>query len=89
MTAACYEFFLELGWNNAHTDQCEDRAWRDGQKNAVFINYWLGKNTIDEKLASMIEAKRAVSARVIDGDDGPITDGILAELVDWLIAKAA
>ena len=60
---------------------------RIGQQDNVTIHYLLGKNTIDQKLASIIESKRAIAAQVVDGDEGEIDNGILDELTDWILNK--
>jgi len=61
LTAASRLMFLELPWHPADVDQCEARIERIGQKNAMQMSYFLGKDTIDEKIYQIIEAKREVS----------------------------
>ena len=89
LTRASNVLFLELGWNPALHDQCEDRCHRIGQKDTVNCYYLLGRNTIDVKIAELIEDKRAVGRKVMDGNDVEMNDGILDDLVDWLSSKAA
>ncbi|MBQ5395472.1 MAG: hypothetical protein IIU59_01170, partial [Alistipes sp.] len=48
--------------------QAEDRAHRNGQKNAVNCVYLLGRDTIDEYMYDLIQQKREIS----DGVTGTI-----------------
>ena len=38
-------------------EQCEDRAHRIGQKNAVHVHYLVAKETLDEWVWSVLERK--------------------------------
>ena len=86
-TAASHVLFLELGWNNALHDQCEDRCHRIGQKDNVTAHYLLAKNTIEEKLATVIEEKRKISAIVVDGDENSVEVGIMDRVVELLMEE--
>jgi SWI/SNF-related matrix-associated actin-dependent regulator of chromatin subfamily A-like protein 1 len=61
LTAASRLIFLELPWHPADVEQCSDRIHRITQRNACEIGFFLGKDTIDEKIYKMIEEKRGVS----------------------------
>lgn len=86
LTASQSTAFLELGWTPAAHDQAEDRVHRIGQKGAVTAYYLLAKNTVEERIAALIEAKRKVVNAVADGDplhniqQGTIFGSILQEL---------
>ena len=41
--------------------QAEDRAHRNGQKNAVTCTYLLGKETIDEYMYQLIQTKKDIA----------------------------
>lgn len=64
LTASSRVAFVELPWTAADTDQCEDRCHRIGQKDSVTCIYFLGQNTIDEKIYSIIQTKREIAAMV-------------------------
>lgn len=89
LTKASNVLFLNLGWNPALHDQCEDRCNRIGQLNSVTCHYLLGKNTIEEVIAEAIEEKRKVSSQVVDGLEIEIDEGILSKVTDYLVAKGA
>jgi len=69
LTSASNVAFLELGWTPAVHDQAEDRCHRIGQKSSVNAWYLLGRDTIDEKIYQLIEAKRRVVNAVTDGEE--------------------
>jgi SWI/SNF-related matrix-associated actin-dependent regulator of chromatin subfamily A-like protein 1 len=87
LTAASNTLFLELGWTPGHLSQCEDRCHRIGQLDNVTCHYLLGRGTIDQKLAEIIESKRNVAAQVEDGDEEATGDSIMDELTDWLASR--
>ena len=55
--------FFNEWWNPSINLQARDRVNRIGQKKDVFITSFIVKNTIDERLQSILEEKR----RVFDG----------------------
>jgi superfamily II DNA or RNA helicase len=80
LTAASDVAFLELGWTPAEHDQAEDRAHRIGQRDAVTAWYLLAADTIDERMAALIDAKREVVGAVTDG-----TVPVDASMIDALL----
>ena len=81
LTAASNVAFLELPWTRAALSQAEDRCHRIGQKNAVNIYYLLASDTIDEKIASLIDQKRKVLDSVLDGKESD-QGSMLSELME-------
>lgn len=61
LTAASNVLFVEFPWTFADCVQAEDRAHRNGQKNAVNCVYLLGDGTIDEYLYNLIQTKKNIS----------------------------
>jgi hypothetical protein len=78
LTAASNVAFLEMGWTPATHDQAEDRVHRIGQHNAVTAWYLLAAETIDERIAAVVERKRrvvrAASDGTLHGDDSALDD---------------
>jgi superfamily II DNA or RNA helicase len=95
LTAAASVAFLELGWTPAKHDQAEDRIHRIGQDRNVTAWYLLAADTIDERIAALIDYKRALVGSVTDGTAGAevaVVDRLLqdlAEEADVLTRRAA
>ena len=82
LTSTSNVAFIELGWNPSAHDQAEDRCHRIGQSDQVTAWYFLGENSIDEKIFKLIEEKRIITKQTIDGAGEP--QGILGSLVSQL-----
>lgn len=61
LTASSNVGFVEFPWTYADCEQCEDRAHRIGQLSSVTASYFLGKNTIDEKVYQIIQTKKDIA----------------------------
>ena len=61
LTAASNVLFVEFPWTYSDCCQAEDRAHRNGQRNAVNCVYLLGEDTIDEYMYNLIQRKKDVS----------------------------
>ena len=81
LTAASSVTFLELPWTPGELTQAEDRCHRIGQKNVVNIYYLLGTETIEEKIARMLDSKRKVLDAVLDGKETE-EESLLSELIN-------
>ena len=61
LTAASNVLFIEFPWTYSDCCQAEDRAHRNGQKNAVTCTYLLGMDTIDEYMYELIQTKKDIA----------------------------
>lgn len=68
LTAADSTVFTELWWTPGDHDQAEDRVNRIGQESdSISAYYLLAAGTIEEDIAYLLDAKRDVFSRVLDG----------------------
>lgn len=88
LTAASNVGFVEQSWTAADQEQCEDRCHRIGQKNSVNAIYFLGKNTIDEYIYSIINKKRNIAAKVT-GNEELIEVSVIDNLINLFNQKVA
>jgi SWI/SNF-related matrix-associated actin-dependent regulator of chromatin subfamily A-like protein 1 len=88
LTAASDVLFIEQGWTPADMDQAVDRCHRIGQKDSVTGWLMLTKDTIDEDIAALIQAKRVVVNQATDGvltndeNEGSMVGDLLVGLVE-------
>lgn len=64
LTASSRVGFIEFPWTYSDCEQAEDRAHRNGQKNAVNCYYFLGENTIDRYMYNVIQTKKDIANEV-------------------------
>lgn len=64
LTAASRVGFIEFPWTYSDCEQAEDRAHRNGQKNAVNCYYFLGDDTIDRYMYEVIQTKKNIANEV-------------------------
>jgi len=80
LTAASNCAIIELPNNPAKIDQAADRVHRLGQKWPVTIHYLLAADTIDYKMAKLLDAERLNAKAVMDGVT-EFTDDVLSRLM--------
>ncbi len=61
LTASSRVGFIEFPWTYSDCEQAEDRAHRNGQKNAVNCYYFIGDNTIDRYMYNIIQTKKDIA----------------------------
>ena len=66
LTRASYAIFIDTPWTAAQAQQCEDRIYRIGSENPVFIYYLWTKDTIDERVKEILEDKEAIADFIVD-----------------------
>ncbi len=86
----------ELSWTDAEQTQAIDRSHRIGQAEPVTAWRIIAAQTIDARIAELIDSKAGLAARALDGSDEEISssadvqlDALVALLTDALRAAAA
>jgi SWI/SNF-related matrix-associated actin-dependent regulator 1 of chromatin subfamily A len=84
LTAASNLVFLELGWSPSLMEQAAARIHRISQKFSVTIYYLLARNTIEEKIAKLLDKKKKTVDAIMDGIE---TDqaSLLSELMKSIV----
>jgi SNF2 family DNA or RNA helicase len=81
LTAGTVVIFLDHPWTRALYDQAVDRCHRIGQNNKITIYNIMCKNTIDERIWSIVKTKGQMSDQIVDGK----ICGNKTELINYLI----
>ena len=68
LTAADVVIHYDPWWNTAAQDQATDRAHRIGQRRDVNVFKLIAKDTIEERILQMQEAKRGLAESVLSGE---------------------
>lgn len=84
LTRATHVVHVDRWWNPAVEDQASDRAWRIGQDRPVQVHRMICEGTLEERIAALLETKRALAEAVVGGGETWLTelsDDELADLV--------
>jgi len=84
LTRATHVLHFDRWWNPAVEDQATDRAYRIGQHRAVLVHKLVTAGTLEERIARMIDDKRALAGAVLGEGEAWLTeldDDALRELV--------
>ncbi len=71
-----YVFLFDRWWNPAVEDQAINRAHRIGQKEPVFITRFVTPNTIEGRIAEILDKKRELFNELIAQNGPPMTLGL-------------
>ena len=80
LTAATHVIHYDRWWNPAVEDQATDRAHRIGQTRTVAVHKLVTSGTVEERIAEMLERKRALADAVVAPGENWITELDLAAL---------
>ena len=86
LTAASRVGFIEFPWTYSDCEQAEDRAHRNGQKNAVNCYYFLGDKTIDEYMYKVIQTKKDI-ANEVTGTTTQIDEDIVSNVMNLFSSR--
>jgi superfamily II DNA or RNA helicase len=84
LVRANHAVHFDRWWNPAVEDQASDRVWRIGQTRGVVVHTLVCPGTVEERIAEMLERKRALASAVVTSTEAAITilsDDELAELI--------
>jgi SNF2 family DNA or RNA helicase len=76
-----YVFLFDRWWNPAIEDQAINRAHRLGQKSSVFVTRFNSAGTIEERVAQVLDEKRALFNQMIEGNGPPTSLGLTEDEV--------
>jgi SNF2 family DNA or RNA helicase len=88
LTAATNVVHFDRWWNPAVEDQATDRAFRIGQERKVQVRKFVCGGTLEERIDTMIEAKRALADRIVGSGEGWITELSTDQLREVLALSA-
>jgi SNF2 family DNA or RNA helicase len=73
---ANYVFLFDRWWNPAVEDQAINRAHRIGQRNPVIVTRFIMQNTIEERIAEVLDRKRQLFNELIEQNSPPPSLGL-------------
>jgi SNF2 family DNA or RNA helicase len=85
LTKATHVVHYDRWWNPAVEDQATDRAYRIGQDQPVQVHRLVTENTLEDRIATVIAAKRDLADAVVGSGEAwlsELSDTELAELVE-------
>ena len=71
-----YVFLFDRWWNPSIEDQAINRAHRIGQKETVFVKRFVSQNTIEGRIAEVLEKKRQLFQEMICQNGPPPSLGL-------------
>ncbi|WP_439630126.1 DEAD/DEAH box helicase [Gemmata sp.] len=74
-----YVFLFDRWWNPAIEDQAINRAHRVGQKSTVTVTRFIARETIEQRIASVLDAKRKVFNDLLANAEKPEALGLNEE----------
>jgi len=80
----------ELSWTDAEQTQAIDRSHRIGQAEPVTAWRIIAAQTIDARIAELIDSKAGLAARALDGSDEEVSssDGVQVDALAALLTEA-
>jgi len=90
LQAASNVVLAELSWTAAEQTQAIDRVHRIGQEEPVTAWRIIAAQTIDSKIAELIDAKQGLAARALDGSDVEVgsADSVQLDALIHLLTEA-
>ncbi|WP_436789339.1 DEAD/DEAH box helicase [Yinghuangia sp. YIM S10712] len=89
LTRADHVVHFDRWWNPAVEDQATDRAYRIGQTRPVQVHRLIAEGTIEDRIADMLAAKRALADAVLISGEAALTELTDAELANLVELRSA
>ena len=84
LTGADVVIHYDPWWNVAVQNQATDRAHRIGQTNVVTVYKMIAKNTIEDRIVEMQEAKKDLAEKILSGNETSLASLTKEELLEIL-----
>ncbi|MFD0372484.1 DEAD/DEAH box helicase [Streptomyces sp. NPDC127114] len=82
LTRAGHVVHYDRWWNPAVEEQATDRAYRIGQTQPVQVHRLIAEGTVEDRIAEMLRAKRALADAVLGTGEAALTELTDRELAD-------
>ncbi|GHG87981.1 DEAD/DEAH box helicase [Streptomyces lanatus] len=82
LTRAGHVVHFDRWWNPAVEEQATDRAYRIGQTQPVQVHRLITEGTIEDRIAEMLESKRALADAILGSGESSLTELTDRELSD-------
>ncbi|WAZ25056.1 DEAD/DEAH box helicase [Streptomyces cinnabarinus] len=82
LTRAGHVIHFDRWWNPAVEEQATDRAYRIGQTQPVQVHRLITEGTIEDRIAEMLESKRALADAILGSGESALTELTARELSD-------
>lgn len=82
LTRAGHVVHFDRWWNPAVEEQATDRAYRIGQTQPVQVHRLITEGTIEDRIAEMLESKRALADAILGSGESALTELTDRELSD-------
>ncbi|WP_253770173.1 DEAD/DEAH box helicase [Goodfellowiella coeruleoviolacea] len=89
LTRAEHVVHYDRWWNPAVEDQATDRAYRIGQTRPVQVHRLVTEGTVEDRIATMLAAKRELADAVLTSGEAALTELSDAELADLVALRRA
>ncbi len=82
LTRAGHVVHFDRWWNPAVEEQATDRAYRIGQTQPVQVHRLITEGTVEDRIAEMLQAKRALADAILGSGEAALTELTDRELSD-------
>ncbi len=89
LTRAGHVIHYDRWWNPAVEEQATDRAYRIGQTQPVQVHRLIAEGTVEDRIAELLQTKRALADAVLGGGESAFTELSDAELAEFVQLKQA